>query len=140
MLPQSHQEAWRAHQRRVPISHELRFKPEGLVLGAGTVLVGAQGGRLLKSVKGQEARVLALLSAAHGRAVAPSVLANIERAAKSWRPACLRPASEQWQGGRICHCSPQNHKRSCHFQAALVWSSAERKTRKATVKRPFSKK
>jgi hypothetical protein len=85
LLAQSLQEAWRAHQRRVPISHQLRFTPDGLVLGAGTMLVEAQAGRLLKSVKGQEARVLALLSAAHGRAVAPSVLANIERAAKAWR-------------------------------------------------------
>ena len=85
MLPQSLQEAWRAHQSRVPMSHELRFTPDGLVLGAGTMLVEAQVGRLLKSVKGQEARVLALLSAAHGRAVAPSILGNIERATKAWR-------------------------------------------------------
>jgi hypothetical protein len=48
------------------------------------VLVEPQVGRLLKSVKGQEARVLALLSAAHGRAVARSVLDNIERATKAW--------------------------------------------------------
>jgi hypothetical protein len=67
LLQKNPQEAWRAHQRGVPISHELTFTPHGLVLGAGTVLVEAQVGRLLKSVKGQEARVLALLSAAHGR-------------------------------------------------------------------------
>jgi hypothetical protein len=85
VLRQSLQEAWRAHQRRVPVSRELMFTPNGLVLGAGTVLVEAQAGRLLKSVEGQEARVLALLSAAQGRAVAPSVLGNIERAAKAWR-------------------------------------------------------
>jgi hypothetical protein len=40
--------------------------------------------RRLQSLKGQEARVLALLSTAYGRAVAPSVLGNIERAAKAW--------------------------------------------------------
>jgi len=35
-------------------------------------------------LKGREQEVLALLSAAYGAAVAPSVLDNIERAAKSW--------------------------------------------------------
>jgi hypothetical protein len=35
-------------------------------------------------MRGQEMRVLALLSAAYGRAIAPSVLGNIERAAKAW--------------------------------------------------------
>jgi hypothetical protein len=35
-------------------------------------------------MRGQETRVLALLSAAYGNAVAPSVLGNIERAAKAW--------------------------------------------------------
>jgi hypothetical protein len=49
------------------------------------VLVEPQVGRLLKSVKGQEARVLALLSVAYGRAVAPAVLDSIERATKAWR-------------------------------------------------------
>jgi hypothetical protein len=38
----------------------------------------------MRSVRGQETRVLALLSAAFGKAIAPSVLGNIERAAKAW--------------------------------------------------------
>jgi hypothetical protein len=38
----------------------------------------------LKSLKGQEQRILALLSAAHGKAVSPSVLGHIERAGKAW--------------------------------------------------------
>ena len=45
----------------------------------------ADGARKLKSLKGSEQQVLALLSAAYGAAVAPTVLANIERAAKCWR-------------------------------------------------------
>jgi hypothetical protein len=60
------------------------FTPQGPVLGAGTILVPAEGMRRLKSLKGREGEVLALLSAAYGKAVAPSVLGNIERAAKSW--------------------------------------------------------
>jgi hypothetical protein len=77
-------EAWRARERGVPISAELNFTCDGLVLGAGTVIVPAQGPRLLKSPDGEEARVLALLSAAYGKAVPPSVLGNIRRAAKTW--------------------------------------------------------
>jgi hypothetical protein len=77
--------AWHARERAVPINPVLNLAPEGLVLGAGTVLLPAEARRRLTSLRGQEARVLALLSAAYGRAVAPSVLGNIERAAKSWR-------------------------------------------------------
>jgi hypothetical protein len=62
----------------------LTLAPQGLVLGAGTILVPADGPHRLKSLEGQEARVLALLSAAYSRAVAPSVLGNIKRAAKAW--------------------------------------------------------
>jgi hypothetical protein len=47
-------------------------------------MVPADGPRRLRSLRGQETRVLALLSAAYGKAVAPSVLGNIERAAKAW--------------------------------------------------------
>ena len=69
----------------IPISTVLHLTSEGLVLGAGTLLVAADAARRLSSLRGQEARVLALLSAAYNRAVPPSVLGNIERAAKSWR-------------------------------------------------------
>ncbi len=60
------------------------FTPQGLMLGAGTILVPAEGSRRLKGLKGREQQVLALLSAAYNTAVAPSVLGNIEHAAKSW--------------------------------------------------------
>jgi hypothetical protein len=53
---------------------------KGLLLGAGTVVVPAGAPRRLHSLRGQEARVLALLSAAYGKAIAPSVIGNIERA------------------------------------------------------------
>jgi hypothetical protein len=76
--------AWQVRKRLMRISPVLNLTPEGLALGAGTVLVPADGPRQLQSLRGQGARVLALLSAAYGRAVAPSVLGNIERAAKAW--------------------------------------------------------
>jgi hypothetical protein len=67
-----------------PINTVLRIAAEGLVLGAGTVLLPAGGPRQLRTTKGCEARVLALLSAAYGTAIDPAVLGNIERAAKAW--------------------------------------------------------
>ena len=84
MLHEQLRIAWQERKRLVPISPVLNLAPEGLVLGARTVLVPADGPRRLQSLRGQEARALALLSAAYGRAIAPSVLGNIERAAKAW--------------------------------------------------------
>jgi hypothetical protein len=73
-----------ARERAAFASPAMTFTPHGLMWGAGTILVPAEGARKLQSLKGREQCVLALLSAAYGRAVAPSVLRNIERAAKSW--------------------------------------------------------
>ena len=55
------------------------------MFGAGTLLIPADGKRRLQKVRGQEARILALLSAAYGKAISPTVLGNIERAGRSWR-------------------------------------------------------
>jgi hypothetical protein len=71
------EDAWQARYRATPISPVLKFTPEGLVLGAGTVVVAAKGLRQLSSLRGQEANVLALLAAAYGKAVSPSVIGNI---------------------------------------------------------------
>ena len=84
MLKEQSRQDWSTRERGVPTSEAPRFEREGLVLGAGTVLIGADGTRRLKSLKGHEAHMLALLSAAYGRAVAPSVLGGIERATKAW--------------------------------------------------------
>jgi hypothetical protein len=75
---------WHARGRAVPIRPAMTFTDQGLVLGADTVLLPAHGPHRLHSLQGREAQVLALLSAAYGKAVAPAVLGNIERAAKSW--------------------------------------------------------
>jgi len=77
--------AARAGESTFPISTVMHLASEGLVLGAGTLVVAADTARRLNSLRGQEARVLALLSAAYNRTVPPSVLGNIERAGKSWR-------------------------------------------------------
>jgi hypothetical protein len=76
--------AWSLQKRSVPIIPALYFSPDGLALGAGTILLSAVGPRRLANLQGEEARLLALLSATFGKAVPPSVLGNIERAAKSW--------------------------------------------------------
>jgi hypothetical protein len=68
-------EAWQVRDRAFPVLPALTLAPEGLTLGAGTVLVPAHGARRPTSLDRQEARVLALLSAAYDKAVAPAVLA-----------------------------------------------------------------
>ena len=84
MLYEQLRDKWHARKRAAPIHPTMTFAAEGLVLGAGTILVPAEGIRRLKSLRGQEQRMLALLSAAHGKAVSPLVLGNIERAGKAW--------------------------------------------------------
>ena len=83
MLYEQLRDEWHARKRAVPIYPVMTFAPDGLVLGAGTILLQAEGPRRLQSLRGREARVLALLAAAYGKAVAPAVLGNIERAVKS---------------------------------------------------------
>ncbi|HEY1978858.1 MAG TPA: hypothetical protein VGH13_02135 [Xanthobacteraceae bacterium] len=84
MLHEQMREEWRAREYATSIHPTMTFTPKGLVLGAGTILLQADGPDRLQSLHGHEARVLALLATAYGRAVAPSVLGNIERAAKAW--------------------------------------------------------
>jgi hypothetical protein len=62
---------WQARRRVVPISPVLQFTPDGLVLGAGTIVVAADGQRRLSNFSVQKARILALLSAAYGTAIPP---------------------------------------------------------------------
>jgi hypothetical protein len=84
-MDQRLREAWHAREQSLPINRLLHLAPEGLVLGAGTIVVPAHGARQLTSLDGREALVLALLAAAYGKAVAPAVLGNITRAASAWR-------------------------------------------------------
>jgi hypothetical protein len=84
VLDEKLRNAWHARERAVPLSSVPHLAPNGLVFGVGTVVVAADGARRLRSVRGQEARVLALLSAAYRKPVHPAVLGNIERAGKSW--------------------------------------------------------
>lgn len=85
MLHESLWRAWSVQKRAVPISPAMYFSSDGLALGAGTILLPAVGPRRLADLQGEEARLLALLSATYGKAISPSVLGNVERAAKCWR-------------------------------------------------------
>lgn len=85
MVDQPLRRIWYARERASPMYPAPPLGPEGLVLGVGTVVVPAEGARRLTSLEGQEARALALLSAAYRKAVPPAVLGNIARAADAWR-------------------------------------------------------
>jgi hypothetical protein len=76
--------AWSVQKRSVPISPAMYFSPDGLALGAGTILLPAVGLRRLADLQGEEARLLTLLAATYGKAISPSVLGYIKRAAQSW--------------------------------------------------------
>jgi len=84
--------AWREDGARRAVRRLPEFTDEGLVLGAGTLLVAAgqdaAGLRCLK-LAGCEAEVLAKLSAAYGRALSSRVL------------ECLRLASAVWGKGEV---------------------------------------
>lgn len=84
MLLEQLRDDWLARLRDGPIDPVPRFAERGIVLGAGTVLLACAGGRQLQQVKGQEARLMALLSAACGEVLPRSVAGKFERAAKCW--------------------------------------------------------
>jgi hypothetical protein len=56
VLKQQLRDAWRVRERAVRISPVMNFTPEGLVLGAGTVLLAANGGHadVLRFTKGDD--------------------------------------------------------------------------------------
>lgn len=84
MLVERLRKDWHAREQVVPLNDGPCFTRDELVMGAGTVLVPAVTQRHLEDIGGQEARILALLSAAYGRMVPSLALGSIERAMKRW--------------------------------------------------------
>ena len=84
MLVERLRREWLDLERAVPIIPALDFTPEGLAMGANTVLVPADGDRSLNFLEDGEARLQTLLSVAYGRAMAPATIGKIDRAAKCW--------------------------------------------------------
>ncbi len=84
MLVKQLRREWHAREQVVPIGDCLCFTPRGLEMGARTVLLPATTDRDLQKIRGQEERMLALLSAAYGRKLHPTVLDSIEKAAQRW--------------------------------------------------------
>src|SRR5260370_10675709 len=79
--------AWSERPRLSPIEPVMTITDKGLVLGAGTVLVKRPTDPNDKAelvFAEAEERLLALLAIAYCRAVPPSVLNNIRRAARTW--------------------------------------------------------
>ncbi|MGH6847984.1 MAG: hypothetical protein ACREC0_11270 [Methylocella sp.] len=83
---------WRAEGLTPPLHRALTFTKTGLVLGRGTFLAGfakdgwGKGWRGTShlSLDGHEARVLSLLTAAHGKPVAGGVVEKLRRAREFW--------------------------------------------------------
>lgn len=69
MIADRLQREWRERGRFRPVHASMSLQPNGLVLGCGTVLAGADRdrfGRPRLQVEGSESRLLALLSIAYG--------------------------------------------------------------------------
>lgn len=85
MLHQQLPNDWIARLRRGSLDPMPRFTEHGIIWGAGTVLLARDGGgRRLQKVKGQEARLVALLSAACGEVLPSSVVGNIRTFLMQW--------------------------------------------------------
>jgi hypothetical protein len=77
------EKAWRDQAGVAPLSPGMVFGPEGLTLGAGTVLASVDG--LTEADERGEARLYALLSAAYRQPIGPQAIRYIRRGAASWR-------------------------------------------------------
>ncbi|MGH6857357.1 MAG: hypothetical protein ACRECP_06895 [Methylocella sp.] len=69
-----------------PLHRALTFSQAGLVLGRGTLLAEFERERLARglALDGNQARVVSLLTAAHGKPAAGGVVAKIRRAGEFW--------------------------------------------------------
>jgi hypothetical protein len=83
MTPDALREQWRTRGAPAPLRAAMTFESDALVLGAGTVLmrtVASHAGTRDDFTSFDDARLVALLSAAHGEPAAPRSLAHIRRA------------------------------------------------------------
>jgi hypothetical protein len=78
------EKAWVDRSERTPIELGLTFCSDGLILGAGTVLIPALDQARNRSIRDAEPRALALLTAAYDRQIGPSVFDHIRCAVKRW--------------------------------------------------------
>ena len=82
---------WRFRSARSPVNFNMRFGPDGLVLGADTVLARAdEGGAIL--LDQQDDRLLTLLTAAYGNEPAAKAIGHLRRATECWSDGDLARA------------------------------------------------
>jgi hypothetical protein len=77
---------WRDEGLSRPLQRAMTFTQEGLALGRGTLLAEFVKERLARglALDGNEARILSLLTAAHGKPVAEDVIEKLRRAGEFW--------------------------------------------------------
>ncbi len=82
MTGEALEKAWRDRASVTPLTPVMAFGPDGLTLGAGTVLAPLEDLNACDTPDaGSEARLCALLSAAYLRPVAPQAIRCIRRGA-----------------------------------------------------------
>jgi hypothetical protein len=85
MLADALNQAWDERRKSAAIEAVMRFSPEGLVLGAGTLLAAAGESARDVSVNPVEPRLTALLTAAHLRRPTAQALTHLRKATECWR-------------------------------------------------------
>lgn len=122
---------WRARVNAIPIDVVMTFRPDGLVLGAGTVLAPANGECADWSSGTDEAdvRLSTLLSVAYGRSVADEAVGHVRRAARRWNEGETSLASLHLALARLDRLSPPNEAARRLFMAdALMKAGVESRT------------
>jgi hypothetical protein len=84
MLAERLSKAWDERQRSTPIDPVMKFTAEGLVLGAGTVLIPSGGSGRELVIEPVEPRVRALLAAAHLGPPSTLALGHLRKAVERW--------------------------------------------------------
>ena len=84
MLAERMDEAWRARRDSIEVDSVIRLTDEGLVLGAGTLLMTSSEARSGRSIEAAEARLCTLLAAAHLRQPTAQAINHVVKAAQRW--------------------------------------------------------
>jgi hypothetical protein len=122
------EKAWRERESAFPLERIPTFRDNGLVLGAGSILLAAnpESGRFIRLEGGADARLLVLLAAAYRRTIGPEVLGHVRRAATRWREGDAALASVHLALAGLGPLSnPRESARRLFLAERLLGSNAE---------------
>ena len=124
------EKAWRDQAGAARLAPTMAFGPDGLTLGAGTVLAPVEDlGSDDPLAAAAEARLHALLSAAYRRSIEPQAIGFIRRGAMSWRAGDKAMAAMHLaMTGLLPLRNPKDDARRLFMADALMKAGAEPET------------